>query len=231
MKNLRYVPVILLLVFSFAACAITIPWDMMDEDNAVRVVMNVVPDDADVLLNGRFIGIAYEFTSTRSALRLASRYNELVFRKKGFRERVVDLRNYSSRRITLKFELDAAEPGETGGVIPRQPVIGGTVEEPGKDQAYEAKSEPLPPQPSEKAPPAQEHFLTLVALTVIPEETAIYIDNRFWGLSQAADKPVFLRLPPGKHTFTAFNPGYETFSKEIAVPKQEKFALPITLQK
>jgi hypothetical protein len=231
MKNLRYVPMVLVLVFSFAACAITIPWDIMDEDNGVRVVMNVVPDDADVLLNGRFIGVAYEFTSTRSALRLASRYNELVFRKKGFRERIVDLREYSSRRITLKLELDTEEPGETSDAIPRPPVVSEPPEEPGQDQAYEAKSEPLLPQPSEKAPPAPEHFLTQVALTVIPEETAIYIDNRFWGLSQAADKPIFLRLPPGKHGFTAFCPGYKTFSREVAIPKQEKFSLDITLQK
>jgi len=229
MKSLRFVPVVLALVFSFSACAITIPWDVLDEDDGVRVVMEVVPDDADVLLNGRFVGVAYEFASARSALRLASRYNELVFKKEGFRERVVDLRNYSSRRVSLKIALDALEPG--ADAAPRVPVSGDTAEKPEEDQAYEAKSEPLPLEPGEKAPPAQEHFLTLVALTVVPEETAIYIDNRFWGLSQAADKPIFLRLPPGKHLFTAFSPGFKTTSKEIAIPKQEKFALEITLQK
>ncbi len=225
MKNIWYLPTILILACAFTACSINIPWDIMDDYDGVRVVMHVVPDDADVLLNGRFIGVAYEFTSPGLALRLASRQNELTFRKKGFHESVVDLRDYSSRNITLKVELEnetvlAGSPGSTTTPNP-----------PEGQQAYEAKTEPLPPQPVEKPVPLQEHFLTLVALTVIPEETAIYIDSRFWGVSPAAGKPIFLRLPPGKHTFTVFSPGFKTFSKEITVPKQEKFELGITLQK
>ena len=55
---------------------------MADDYDGVRVVLHVVPDDADVLLNGRFIGVAYEFASQGTALRLASRLNELVLKKR-----------------------------------------------------------------------------------------------------------------------------------------------------
>jgi hypothetical protein len=211
----------MILVSAFAACSIHVPWGLMDDYDGVRVVMRVTPDDSDVLLNGRFIGAAYEFASAAVALRLASRENELVFRKQGFREQVVDLGDYSSRRITVKVELKPAEPGS-----PAEPTAAS-----GTDPAYVAKSEPLPPLPAEKPAPETEIFLTEVALTVTPEETAVYIDGRFWGLAPATGKVMFLRLPPGKYAFTAFKPGFAPLSQEVTVPKQEKFELEIALKK
>jgi hypothetical protein len=223
MKKLSYFIFILSFIGACAACSINIPWDAMGDYDGVYVVMRVSPDDADVLLNGRFIGAAYEFSSSASALRLASRENELVFKKKGFREKVVDLRNYSSRNITVKVELASLE-SPAAPVAPPSPAAE-------DKQAYEAKAEPLPPQPAEKPAPADERFLTSIALTVTPEETAFYIDGRFWGPAPAAGKAIILRLPPGKYTFTAFHPGFKVFSREITVPKQEKFALDIALEK
>jgi len=211
----------MILVGAFAACSIHVPWGLMDDYDGVRVVMRVTPDDADVLLNGRFIGTAYEFASAAVALRLASRENELVFRKQGFREQVVDLSDYSSRRITVRVELRPAEPGS-----PAQPAAAGET-----DPAYVAKSEPLPPLPAEKPAPATEGFLTEVALTVTPEETAVYIDDRFQGLAPATGKVMFLRLPPGKYAFTAFKPGFAPLIREITIPRQEKFDLEIALKK
>ena len=212
--------VVLILVGALAACSIHVPWEVLDDYDGVRVVMRIVPDDADVLLNGRFIGAAYEYAAAGLALRLASRENELVFRKKGYREKVVDLRSYPSSRITLKFEL--APASAPAAEEPAAPAAD-------EEQAYEAQSEPLKPQPAEQPAQPAERFLTQVSLTVTPEETAVYIDNRFWGL--AAAKAMFLRLPPGKYTFAAFKPGFTPFSKEIAIPKHEKFDLEITLKK
>lgn len=221
MKNIRLWLAVPLLAGVLAACAIHIPWEVMDDYDGVRVVMRVTPDDADVLLNGRFIGAAYEYATSGLSLRLASRENELEFRKKGFRSQVVDLRDYSSRTITLKVLLEAEAAREAPAGTPS----------PEDRQAYEAKQEPLPPQPEEKPAPRETRFLTLVALTVTPDETAVYIDNRFWGLSSAEKKTVFLRLPPGQYTLTAFKPGYPPLNKQITVPKQEKYDLEISLLK
>jgi hypothetical protein len=221
MKNLRYVSVLVSMICVFAACSINVPWEVMDDYDGVRVVMHVTPDDADVLLNGRFIGAAYEYAASGLALRLASRENDLVFRKKGYREKVVNLRSYSSSRITLRFELAPENAPAPGGTA---------VKDAADASAYEAQSEPLKPQPAELPQPA-ERFLTQVSLTVTPEETAVYIDGRFWGLAPAAGKALFLRLPPGKYAFAAFKPGYAPHSSEIIVPKQEKFLLEIALKK
>lgn len=204
----------------FAACSIHVPWWMTGDYDGVLVVLDVSPDDADVLLNGRFIGAAYEYAAPASPLRLASRANELAFRKKGFREQAVDLSGYPSRRITVKIEL--------------QPDVTAANDEPDaavEDRAYEARSEPLPPMPQKEPAQAPGRFLTEVELALAPEEAALYIDGRFWGLAPAPGKTLFLRLPPGSYEFAAFKPGYSPFAGKIEVPRQEKFNLEIALSK
>jgi len=225
MKNISLISAVLFFLLVSAACSINVPWDIMDDYDGVRVVMRVNPDDADVLLNGRLIGAAYEFSSAGSALRLASRQNELVFKKRGFREEAIDLRSYSSRNITLKIILesedimDAAEPAVE------------KVSAAEEQQAYEAKTEPIPALPADKPIAAEERSLTQVTLSVTPAETAIYIDGKFWGLAPAEGKTASLRLPPGKYVFAAFKPGFKIYNKEISVPKQDEFTLAISLQK
>lgn len=225
MKNIRFAIAILFFIGACAACTLNVPWEVMDDYDGVRVVMHVVPDDADVLLNGRFIGAAYEFASPGSALRLASRLNELVLKKKGYREKRIDLRDYSSRNITLRAELErvAAPVAVPAGPAPEAA--------PENNPAYEAKSEPLPPLPAEKPAPFEKGWITEITLTVTPEETAVYIDGKFWGIAPDAGKTAELRLPPGKYSFSAFKPGFKAYSREVAVPRQEKFALAIALEK
>jgi hypothetical protein len=225
MKNIRIPIMILIIVGACAACTLNVPFDVMDDYDGVRVVLRVVPDDADVLLNGRFIGVAYEFASQGTALRLASRLNELVLKKKGFREKVIDLRNYSTRNIIVKAELESAAPPFAA---PAGPAPEATAPD---NPAYEAQSEPLPPLPSEKPAPVEKGYVTEITLTVTPEETAIYIDGKFWGLAPDAGKTADLRLPPGTYSFSAFKPGFKTYIREVVVPRQAKFSLAIALQK
>jgi hypothetical protein len=179
-----------------------------------------------VLLNGKLIGAAYEFSSVQSALRLASRQNELVFKKNGYAEEAVDLRSYSSRNITLRINLEPQ-----GGKIASEPA-GKDVPLKEDNEAYTAETETVPPlPPAEKPVTTEERSLTSVLLTVTPAETAIYIDGKFWGLAPEGGKIENLRLKPGKYVFEAFKPGFSAYKKQVAVPKAEKFTLNIALQK
>lgn len=226
MKKISFLVPVLFFISLGAACTINVPYDVMDDYDGVYVIMKIVPDDADVLLNGKFIGAAYEFSSSGSALRLASRQNELVFKKKGYGEELVDLRSYSSRNITLKINLEQ-HAGKTASE-PADKVI----HDQKGDEAYAAKTETRPTPPANEKPnTTEERFLTSVILTVTPAETAIYIDGKFWGLSPEGGKIENLRLKPGKYVIEAFKPGFSAYKKEVAVPRQEKFALAIALQK
>jgi hypothetical protein len=222
MKKISFLLTVLFFISLGAACSLNFPYDVMDDYDGVYVIMKIVPDDADVLLNGRFIGAAYEFSTSGSALRLASRQNELVFKKKGYGEEAVDLRAYASRNITLRINLE-----QQTGKTPAEPATKDT-----KQEAYVAETEaPPPPPPAEKTNATEEHFLTAVLLTVTPAETAIYIDGKFWGLAPEGGKIENLRLKPGKYVIEAFKPGFNVYKKEVTVPKGEKFTLAIALQK
>ena len=190
-----------------AACTINVPWDVMDDYDGVRVVMHVTPDDADVLLNGKFIGAAYEFAASGSALRLASRQNELVLQKKGFREEAVDLRSYSSRHITLKFDLEAL-----AGKAAVAPAVK-DLRRQEADEAYEAEANLRRPS-RRKTGHGRRTLPDPGLLTVTPEETAVYIDGKFWGLAPAAGKSISCACRPGKYVFAAFKPGFNVFKKE-----------------
>lgn len=226
MKKISLLLTVLFFICLGVACTFNVPYDVMEDYDGVYVIMKIVPDDADVLLNGKFIGAAYEFSTTRSALHLASRQNELVFKKKGYSEEPVDLRTYSSRNITLRFNMEA----QGGKVVSKKTDMDTPDRE--DDEAYAAATEtPPPPQPAEKPAAPEERFLTSVILTVTPAETTIYIEGKFWGISPETGKIENLRLTPGKYVIEAFKPGFSVYKKEVTVPKQEKFTLIIALQK
>jgi hypothetical protein len=226
MKKISFLFALIFFIGLCTACSVNFPYESLIYPDGVDILMRVTPDDADVWLNDRLIGSAYEFSTPRSALRLASRQNELVFKKDGYGDEKVDLSSYPGRNVTLKIDL--RPDGE------RLPVrlVDRSVADQKSDRAYVAASETPPPLPTEeKLETAAPRFLAAVALTVTPAETAVYIDGKFWGLAPEAGKIENLRLKPGKYAVEAFKPGYLVYKKEVTVPKQEKFALDIALQK
>ncbi len=226
MKNTLSVLFLAAVLFSMTACTITVPYDL-DDYGGYRVVLQVQPDDADVLLNGRFIGAAYEFASSRTALTVSSRNNELTIRKPGFLEEAVDLRSYNSRYISLKIILqrEKREDFKPAGTPPSAP----------KDQnGEEPKTEKVLDVPAEAAvlPPPSEKPLTLTAITLTgaPAEAAIYIGGKYWGLFPDSGRIDNLLLKPGKHILELFKPGFKPFKKEFTV-KKEKLEIQAVMEK
>ena len=80
-----------ILIVFLSACSFYLPSDYDRDFNDYRVILLVEPENAHVLLNGRFIGEAYEFSTSRSAIRLSSRDNEIIVKKEGYVEEVIDL--------------------------------------------------------------------------------------------------------------------------------------------
>ena len=62
-----------ILIVFLSACSFYLPSDYDRDFNDYRVILLVEPENAHVLLNGRFIGEAYEFSTSKSAIRLSSR--------------------------------------------------------------------------------------------------------------------------------------------------------------
>lgn len=221
MKKVYLTLGVLALLVGLTSCSIQFPYDTYEDYGGYRITLLVEPDDAEVMLNGRLIGLAYEFSSRESALRLASRNNELVIKKKGFIEEYIDLGGYTSRTITVKIKMNPDK--RFASPVPVQ-------EEKGKEE-YKPKTEPVLPPPQDQKQPESLSPPTLVQLEVVPADTAIYLNGKFWGIAPETGKIENLRLKKGKYLFEAFKPGYQSFRREFDIPKAEKFEIRIRLEK
>lgn len=231
MKNVCYAFLLVSLIVTFSACTFHFPYDYWDWDySEYRVTLKVDPDDAQVLLNGKWIGEAYEFSTNDSALRLSSRNNELVIKKDGYVEESIDLYDYNTRKIVIRLKL-LKDKDYTGPPKSRKPAKKVTPEEAERKPAYEPKTEPpkeLPPEPPDLT---KESIKPIdVILEIQPEEASIYLNGKFWGIAPPGGKIENLRLEPGKYTLEVAKPGYQDYKKELEV-KEQKLKIHIKLEK
>ncbi len=239
MKRITYLG-LLVLVVSFAACTIHFPYEWEGYDD-YAVVLHVNPDDAEVLLDGKLIGTAYEFANASNPLKLRSRNHELVIKKQGFKEELVNLHDYSSHNITVRLTLledkrhyssreDRRKPAPktTGTTRPTAPKTTGTEK---TRPAYTPQSEPVKEPP--KAGPETTSFPTKwvkVSLEVEPLEASIYLNGKFWGIAPDTGKIENIRLKAGDYSLEVIKPGYKSVKKLFSV-KDADLKLSIKLQK
>jgi hypothetical protein len=232
MKKIFYFSLLIaILMFSFSACTLHVPYDWGFEASPYRIVLKVNPDDAQVLLNGKLVGYAYEFSTFDSAIRLASRNNELLIKREGYVEEEINLHNYSSHRITIRLNLlkdrDYRGPiKDTSDRSPKPP-------KPPKPPEKPAEKKPVKkPQPMPEATEFEQDSVKPVdvKLEIAPVESAIYLDGRFWGLAPKSGVIENLRLKPGKYVLSVVKPGYKDYKKIIYVT-DVKVDLSIKLEK
>lgn len=217
---------ITVLVLLLAACTLHFPYEWGVEYRDFRIILLVEPDDADVLLDGKFIGEAYEFSKEGSALRLHSRNHELIVKKKGYIEEMVDLREYESNNITVRLKLLKDRRYYSSPAKKKE-----EVKKPEKTE-YVAKTEPVkePPVELEKEPDVKAVKAVNVSLEISPNESSIYLNGRFWGITPESGRIDNLRLKPGKYTLEIIKPGYKDYKKVLDV-KDKDIKLILKLQK
>lgn len=209
MKHLAFFA--LLSVLLLGACSIQIPGPFFEDDYVpVSVRLAIEPDDAEVFLDGRLIGEAYEFASLKTAIRLSSRNHRLIFRKDGYYETVVDLDTYRGNRITLWLDLKAL-PEEQKNTPP-------ALEEPARPLPPETeKFTPPPAEEDEEALPAPRYALVL---TVEPAEATLYVNDRFWGIAPQNGKIGRIAFAEAEIKLDVFKPGFKPFSKKITLTEK-----------
>jgi uncharacterized membrane-anchored protein len=234
MKKIVYSGLVVLILI-MVGCTFHFPYDDWDVNYSdYRVILLVNPDDADVLLDGKLIGAAYEFSTAAAPLRLHSRSHELVIKKEGYTEEAINLLEYSRSEITIRVKLLKERP------YYRSPEKENVAEAPKpKPEAPEYK--PVPKVEPMKEPPVttdDEMEETTgkkvepvnVTLEIQPKESAIYLNGKFWGISPESGIIKNLRLEPGKYNLEIVKPGFKSAKKELDV-KDQDLKLIIKLEK
>jgi len=228
MKRSTYL-LIFLVILSFSACIMRFPEIYKDdyEFGSYRIILHVNPEDAHVLLNGRFVGEAYEFSTYESALKLRSTANSLVIKKKGFVEEEIDLSDYHQRKIEINLALKTDPYFYTEKVGRKPPAPLKPVKE--SDRKYKVLKEKKIPNEVPDVPKVTD-FAT-IDLTVKPAESSIYLDGKFWGVSPDEGKITNFNLEKGKHKIEVVKPGYKTATKSVTILKNRKIKISIVLEK
>lgn len=228
MKRIFY-PALLAVILLLPACSFHFPsdWDSEYSYGDYSIVLKVNPDDAHVLLNGKFIGEAYEFSTRASALKIRSARNELVIKKEGFLEEEIDLDKYNMRRITITLELkpDMVKKRETvvkDKVVPPPPP-------PKEKREYKVVKEKEVPKGEVKS--AVSGVFAPVTLEVGPADSSIYVDGKFWGIAPEGGVINNFNLQKGKHRIEVLKPGYKSVLKIINVAGQKGLKVIIKLEK
>jgi len=228
MKKIFYMA-ILAIILLLPACSFHFPsdWDSEYSYGDYSIVLKVNPDDAHVLLNGKFIGEAYEFSTRASALKIRSKRNELVIKKQGYIEEEIDLDKYNMRRITITMDLepDMVSVKKTvtkGEVAPPSPP-------PKEEKEYKVVKEMKVPKGEVKS--STPGVFSKVVLEVGPSDSSIYVDGKFWGVAPENGVINNFNLQKGKHRIEVLKPGYKSVLKLINVTGQKEIKVTIKLDK
>lgn len=212
-------------VFVFSSCAFY--WDDEFEvtSRSSRIIFRVEPDNSKILLDGRFIGEAYEFSTPETALRLRSRDHEIIIKNKGYEEESIDLKKFMTRNITI--EVHMKEDKRLSGIRPEEET---KAEE--KKPEYIAKTAPVK-EPEAVTEPEKPIVARMIEINfeILPAEAAIYLNGKFWGISPEDGKIQNQYLKAGTHTIEVVKPGYKSIRKVVELKGQKQLTVTITLEK
>lgn len=209
--------------------------------------LDVVPEEAEVYINGKKYGICDEYDGFPDYLYLESGVYTIRFHLDGYLD--------YEREITIKpgFELEFNTRLEKGSQPARyytdKPEIydyderssprydTDTIDRPYPDQNEEIE-QPAQTLPAEPAPPEQPENMVdqytqgtgTVQFRIFPKDATVYIDGSFFGVAHKLNEPDSpFEMSTGKHIIEIMMPGYEIAKQEITVKEDEITRLRVIL--
>lgn len=225
---MKHIILLISVVLLMTSCTIYIPHETETEvPDAYRLnlILNIQPEDTKVVVNGRFIGEAYEFSTERTALRISRMDTQVVLKREGYREEPINIRRYASgtARVNLDMRPNPNRPYPPLKKEAKPPL-------PEKKEIPEAEEQEAEKEEKEMQKKAPEIFV--YTLSIKPEASAIYIDGKFWGTSPAGDTVINnLRLKAGPHKVHVFKPGYKSYTKKFIASAKSNKKIVINLKK
>ena len=170
------------------------PFSLSAGTGSVR--LDVVPNDADVYVDGYYAGVVSDFSGTFHHLSIAAGPHVLEFRKEDMETVVVPIFVQPDHTVTY-----------TGKMVPAQP--GADVDE---------TMQPAVPPGGEIpwSPPGDLRF------DVTPKNAQAYVDGYFIGtVDDFEGRRRRLSLAPGAHHIALHAPGYESVEADVSIESRQ----------
>jgi hypothetical protein len=198
------------------------PYPSYAYDNTGSARLLITPRNAQVYVDGQFVGLVDEFDGSLQRLHVPIGEHELKVYLDGYH--TLTQKVLFTRGTTLRIEsaLQPVSPGEPPEPKPA-PVHAPVHPAPYQRQIPEQRPTPAP------SPGTGEHadFGTL-SLRVNPSDAAILIDGEAWDRSQG-DSRFSIDLPEGPHRVEVRKEGYRPYVRTINVERGRTLPLNVSL--
>ncbi len=208
-------------------------------DNYASVRVQAAPRDAQVYVDGYFVGVVDDFDGVFQRLRLPPGGHEITLHLNGYRNAVekMYLQPHSTYRVKTRLEpLPSGAPPEPVPAPNPDAVKSMEQEQPGEDRY---PPEPAAP-PSRRWPPRQQaeeqqsrrdsRFGTLT-IRVQPADAEVIVDDTPWRGAADEDGAISIRVPAGSHQIEIRREGYASFVTQVEVRPGVSTPLNVMLQR
>lgn len=183
-----------------------------EDQGAVR--LQVTPRQAQVYVNGYFVGIVDDFDGVFQRLRLPIGGHEIAVHLEGFRTLRQTIYAQPGSTLSIRGALAPLQPGEAGDPLPVPSA------KPATQAGYTADA---PEQPARRLA-----RLGTLNLRVDPPDAEIRVGRAEW--QRAGDNGEFtIELPEGTHRVDVRRSGHGRFRAEVEVRRGEVSSLVVTL--
>ena len=203
-------------------------------DRGAAVRIEATPVEAEVYVDGYYAGIVDDFNGMFQRLHVAPGAHEITLFREGYRtvRQKVYLTPDSTFKIRYTMErLAAGEAGEPRPVPTAPPPTAQPTTPPLPPQGPLGRRIPppnLPPRPENPRTSNPSAYGTL-SIRVQPASANVLIDGEPWQGPQGQDRLV-VEVPEGTHRVQVQKEGYEPFSTDIQVRREETTPLNISLR-
>lgn len=184
------------------------------------VRLKIKPQNAEVLVDGYYVGTVDDFDGTFQSLKLEPGPASLEVRAPGFETVRLDVMVLAGRKITYEERMKAGDPGPA---TPPSATVRPSVQ--GPDRGI-AAGRPVPPDPdADPEPPAgydeQRPAFGGVRLRVEPRHAQVFVDGYFVGTVDDFDSGRGLPLESGPQSIEISAEGYESLQLKVWILPDE----------
>ncbi len=184
------------------------------------VRLKVKPRDAEVLVDGYYVGTVDDFDGTFQSLKLEPGPASIEIRAPGFEALRLDVRVLAGRKITYEENMRAGDPGEAPqpSAARRPPARGpGPAVAEGRPVPPDRDAEPGPPAGYDRQPPT----FGGVRLRVEPRNARVFVDGYYVGTVDDFDSGRGLPLESGPQSIEIRADGYESLQLQVRILPDE----------
>ena len=202
-------------------------WGGYYDDGSAELRLDVKPKDAQVFVDGYYVGIVDDFDGTFQRLRIKPGDHELVLFLDGYQTARQNLRLRQRQEVKIKFQMSALAAGQTAEPPP-PPKNPPPAEAAADEQALPPQRQAAPRAPVGNAVGVDAQGFGSLVFRVQPSGSEVFIDGDRWQGPEGTERLV-VQVAAGSHRIEVRKEGCAPFATTIQVRSGETVPLNVSL--